>query len=140
MFSFNLDTLCVIVTLRTIVSTEICKYGQLFFKLKRLKFLLVDIMRAFFPIERGNPCAYEVATRTIKKPFQTKMRMELLLKRVCSCIKNYKEPIKNKNAVHIFNPGKNALADTGRNSTRKLFRVKALQQEKISIHQVIYTM
>ena len=37
MFSFNLDTLCVIVTLRTIVSTEICKYGQLFFELKRFK-------------------------------------------------------------------------------------------------------
>ena len=31
MLSLNLDTLCVIVTLKTIVSTEICKYGQLFF-------------------------------------------------------------------------------------------------------------
>ena len=58
MFSFYLDTLYVIVTLRTFVSTEICKYGQLFFKLKRLKFLLVDIMRAFFLIE---PCVYLVA-------------------------------------------------------------------------------
>ena len=35
MFSLNIDTLYVIVTLRTIVSTGICKYGQLFFELKR---------------------------------------------------------------------------------------------------------
>ena len=59
MFSFYLDTLYVIVTLRTIVSTEICKYGQLFFELKCLKFLLVDIMRAFYLID-----ANEVATQT----------------------------------------------------------------------------
>ena len=94
-----------IVTLRTIVSKEICKYGKLFFELKRSKFLLVNIMNAFYPIERGNSCAYEVATRTIKNQLKTKMRMKLLLKPVCSCIKNYKEPIKNKNAIHIFNPG-----------------------------------
>ena len=67
------------------------------------------------------------------------MRIKLQLKRVCSCIKNNKEPIKNKNAIHIFNPGKNAQADTGEKFHRKLFPVKALQQEKISIHQVIYT-
>ena len=58
LFSLNLDILCVIVTLRTIV----CKDGQLFFELKRLQFLLVDIMRAFYPIdlERGNPWAHEL--------------------------------------------------------------------------------
>ena len=118
-FSLKLDTRCMIVTLRTIVSTEICKYGQLFFELKRLKFLLVDIMRAFYPIERGNPCAYEVATRTIKNQLKTRMRVKLQLKRVCSCIKNNKEPINNKNAIHIFNPGKNAQADTGEKFHRK---------------------
>ena len=37
-------------------------------------------MRAFYPIERGNPCAHEVATRTIKNQFKTKMCMKLLLK------------------------------------------------------------
>ena len=38
--------------------------------------------------------------------------MKLQLKCVCSCIKN-KEPIKNKNAIHIFNPGTNARTDKG---------------------------
>ena len=45
--------------------------------------------------------------------------MKLKLKRVCSCIKNNKQPIKNKNAVHIFNPGKNVQADTGEKFHRK---------------------
>ena len=56
--------------------------------------------------------------------------MKLKHKRIFSCIKNNKEPIKNKNAIHIFNPGTNAQADMGRNSTGKLFPVKALKQEK----------
>ena len=57
--------------------------------------------------------------------------MWLQLKHVCSCIKNHKEPIQNKNDIHIFNPVTNAQADTGEILiTRKLFPLKALQQEK----------
>ena len=38
------------------------------------KFLLEDIMRAFYPT-RGNPCVYEVATRTTNNQLKTRMRM-----------------------------------------------------------------
>ena len=65
MFSVNIDTLYVIVTLRTIVSTEICKYGQLFFELKRFKVFIGGYHESLLSDKRGNPCAYEVATRTI---------------------------------------------------------------------------
>ena len=63
--------------------------------------------------------------------------MQLQLKHVCSCIMNNIETIKNKNAIHIFNPGTNAQADTREILiTGKLFPVKALQQEgKNSNHQ-----
>ena len=55
-----------------------------------------------------------------------------------SCIKNYKEPIKNKNAIHILNPGTNAQADMGEILIPvKGFPLKALQKD--SVHQVIHS-
>ena len=64
MFSLNLDTLCMIVTLRTIVSTGICKYGQLVFELKRFKVFIGGYHESLLSDKRGNPCAYEVENRT----------------------------------------------------------------------------
>ena len=66
--------------------------------------------------------------------------MKLQLKRVCSCIKNNKEPIKTRMPSISSTLLKMCKPTRGRNSTGKLFPVKALQHEKISIHQVIYTM
>ena len=76
-FSLNIDTLYVIVTLRTIVSTGICKYGQLFFELKRF-------ISFYWRI------SWEPFIRQVGKPMC-----------VWSCNKNNKQPIKNKNA-HVI--------------------------------------
>ena len=68
-------------------------------------------MSAFFPLAWEIPC-------------------------VGSCIKNYKEPITNKNAVYIFNNGVHAQANTGEGEYdfRKKFPMKASAK---SIHQKI---
>ena len=55
MLSLNLDTLCVIVTLRTIVSTEICNYGQLFFLLKRFEVFIGGNHESLLSDRLGKP-------------------------------------------------------------------------------------
>ena len=66
--------------------------------------------------------------------------MKLQLKRVCSCFKNNKEPIKTRMPSISSTLVKMRKPTRGRNSAGKLFPVKALLQEKISIRQVKYTM
>ena len=55
MFSLNIDTLYVIVTLRTIVSTGICKYGQLFFELKRFEGFIGGYHESLLSDRAGKP-------------------------------------------------------------------------------------
>ena len=66
-----------IVTLRTIVSTKICKYGQLAFELKRFEVFIRGYVVSLFSDRAGKPMC------------------------VCSCNKNNKEQIKNKGALRV---------------------------------------
>ena len=65
------------VTLRTIVSTEICKYGQLVFELKRFEVFIGEYHVSLFSDRAGKPVC------------------------VCSCNKNKREPIKHKGAYVV---------------------------------------
>ena len=60
--------------------------------------------------------------------------MKLQPECVCSCIKNNIEPIKNKNATHIFKPGTNAQADTGKKSDYR----KTIPSESFAAGKKLY--